>query len=88
MSTLLKNAAIAAIAPKVLKTVRWQWVVYGTAAYYVLKYLAGRGFFGRINTEGAARFIDVEASSVQEKIDLSDYRPSDVAAANTQNTLH
>lgn len=83
MDSLLKNAAIAAVAPKVMKSFRWQWLLYGAAAYYVLKYLAARGFLGDINTTKMAPFIDVEASSVQEKIDFADYRPSDVAPANT-----
>ncbi|AGH95953.1 hypothetical protein [Pseudobdellovibrio exovorus] len=81
MDSSLKNAAMAVIAPKVVKSFRWQWLLYGAAAYYVLKYLAGRGFFGKMPP--LKQFIDVEATSVQEKIDLSDYRPSDVAQAST-----
>lgn len=81
MDSSLRNAAMAVIAPKVVKGMRWQWLLYGAAAYYVLKYLAGRGFFGKMPL--AKQFIDVEAISVQEKIDLSDYRPSDVAQAST-----
>lgn len=84
MSSLFKSAAIAAVAPKVLKNVRWQWVLYGAAAYFAVKFLVQRG----ILSTGFKKndFIDAEATSYSEKIDLGDYRPSDVAQQN--NFMH
>lgn len=84
MSSLLKSAAIAAVAPKVLKNVRWQWVLYGAAAYFAVKFLVQRGILPASFKK--QNYIDVEATSYSEKIDLGDYRPSDVA--QQQNFMH
>lgn len=84
MNSFLKSAAIAAVAPKVLKNVRWQWVLYGAAAYFTVKFLVQRG----ILSAGAQKndYIDAEATSYSEKINVGDYRPSDVAQNN--NFMH
>lgn len=84
MDSFFKSATMAAVAPQVLKRVKWQWIVYGAAAYFALKYLNKRGIFAKAK-KPIRDFIDVEASAVQEKVDLGDYRPSDVAP---QNLVH
>lgn len=43
MQDMIKSAAAATIAPRLVKNFRWTWVLYGVAAYYGLKYLNKRG---------------------------------------------
>ncbi len=43
MNSTAKNIAAAYLAPKVLKRFKWQYLVFGVAAYYGLKLLSKKG---------------------------------------------
>ncbi len=43
MSSTIEAAATAYVAPKIIRNIKFQWVLYGVAAYFGLKFLNRQG---------------------------------------------
>lgn len=66
-NSVIRTAATAYMAPKILRKFRWQWLLYGVAAYYALKLMRNRGILPK-QTGAAVDFLDHEIDVIKEKI--------------------
>ena len=73
MNTTAKGAAAAYIAPKVLRGFRWQWLLYGAAAYYGLRYMSKHGIFPK-QTGAALNLIDKGIDIAKQQIGFADHQ--------------
>lgn len=69
MSSVVQNIAAGYLAPKVLKRFKWQYVVFGVAAYYGLKLLAKKGIFPA-QTNKALNLIDQGVDYAKEQVGI------------------
>ncbi|MBX2988342.1 MAG: hypothetical protein KF802_10645 [Bdellovibrionaceae bacterium] len=89
MRKIFEQAGAAYIAPRLLRGFRWQWVLYGAAAYYGLKLLNKRGVFPD-QTGAALNLIDQGVDMVKEKMGMKTPNPgpSGDARANSAPMVH
>jgi hypothetical protein len=66
MTETITNTAGALLAPKVLRAIRFRWLVYGAAAYLTLRFLNKRGILPR-QTGAALDAIDHGFSALKER---------------------
>ena len=67
MNPNVTNAATALVAPKLMKSFKLRWLVYGAAAYYGLKYMSSRGIFPK-QTGAALDLIDKGIDVAKERV--------------------
>lgn len=69
MDTLLKNAAASYVVPKVARSFRLSWLVYGAAAYFGIRYLNKRGILPN-QTGAALNLVDRGIDMVKKQVGL------------------
>lgn len=69
MKPIFEQAATAYVAPKLIRAFRWQWVIYGVAAYYGLRFLNKRGIFPK-QTDAILNTVDRGIDRAKEAVGL------------------
>ncbi|MBC7421168.1 MAG: hypothetical protein H7328_10605 [Bdellovibrio sp.] len=69
MDSIVKKVAAAYVAPKILKRLKWQYLVFGVAAYYGLKLLSKKGVLPK-QTGAALDFVDKGIDMAKKQIGI------------------
>ena len=75
MNNLVKEAAGAYVAPKVLKAFRFRWLLFGAAAYYGLRFMSKRGIFPK-QADAALNVIDNGIAAIKSQVGMSNEAPA------------